>query len=409
MKSPLRSPTNLLLCIIILLTSTALLVHFTARPHYADYIPDFISRPSDHDTVPLVAEGPRLPVEYKRYYPTLTLPAALLVHPELYSKLYDFLSRPALDWYAAKDLNEAKCPRDLSDRLVNPDQLNGDGDFWRNDVTPEVIRQKRVDLVDHLAGLVSRGETVVWKTEKLEQEELDAVNEDLGINYERGEVAVGDGKIDDQDHDAKRNLGPERSGPRSKRGPIPTANRQGRGIVTTGGNADTTARLITLLRFLRHEYNVTLPIEIWTFPGELPPSSPQYEEITSEALGGQVFEIPPSYGLIKDEGAWKNFQIKGLAIALSNFKELIYLDSDNIPLRDPTYLFDTPSYTAAVSGKAVFWPDLSKDHVDNAVWRVMGVPCDLDDFTFESGQIVIDKVSPEMSEFASERPRGFAR
>jgi alpha 1,2-mannosyltransferase len=367
MKSPLRSPTNLLLCIVILLTSTALLVHFTARPHYADYIPDFISRPSDHDTVPLFAEGPRLPDEYKRYYPTLTLPAALLVHPELYSKLYDFLSRPALDWYAAKDLNEEKCPRDLSDRLVNPDQLNGDGDFWRNDVTPEVIRQKRVDLVDHLAGLVARGETVVWKTEKLEQE-------DLGINFERDEVAVGDGKIDDQDHDAKRNLGPERSGPPSKRGPVPTANSQGRGIVTTGGNADTTARLITLLRFLRHEYNVTLPIEIWTFPGELPSSS-------------------PSFGLTKDEGAWKNFQIKGLAIALSNFKELIYLDSDNIPLRDPTYLFDTPSYTATGSGKAVFWPDLSKDHVDNAVWRIMGVPCDLDDFTFESGQIVIDKVS----------------
>jgi len=69
------------------------------------------------------------------------------------------------------------------------------------------------------------------------------------------------------------------------------------------------------------------------------------------------------------------------------------LDSDNIPLRDPEYLFDSERYNRVEGGKAAFWPDLSRDHVDNAVWRVMGVECDLDDFTLESGQIVIDKVS----------------
>jgi hypothetical protein len=178
-----------------------------------------------------------------------------------------------------------------------------------------------------------------------------------------------------------------------KRAPI--TQQPSRGIVTTGGNADTTARLITLLRFLRNEYHVTLPVEVWAFPGELKQGSDQWRDI--EALNGQIREVPESYHLVKDTGAWKNFQIKGLAIALSSFQELIYLDSDNIPLRDPTCLFETESYTKEDSGKAVFWPDLSKDHVDNAIWRVMGTPCTLDDFTFESGQIVIDKVGSALN------------
>ena len=253
-------------------------------------------------------------------------------------------------------------------------------------------------MVNHLAELVSRGETVVWSTKEMDQEEMDAVNE-IEKGREDGEVRDGDAELkptDDQgrtDHIAKRVKREVTARARA----TATTNRHQvrhdhqRGFVTTGGNADTTARLITLLRFLRHEYGITLPVEIWTFPGELARDSSQYSEIVE--LGGQVLEVPSTYGINKDNGAWKNFQIKGLAIALSSFKELVYLDSDNIPLRDPTYLFDTPSYTAEGSGKAVFWPDLSKDHVDNAVWRVMGVPCDLNDFTFESGQIVIDKVS----------------
>lgn len=40
---------------------------------------------------------------------------------------------------------------------------------------------------------------------------------------------------------------------------------------------------------------------------------------------------------------------------------------------------------------AAFWPDLSKDHPDNAIWRLVGDTCDLSHWTFESGQIVIDK------------------
>lgn len=61
---------------------------------------------------------------------------------------------------------------------------------------------------------------------------------------------------------------------------------------------------------------------------------------------------------------------------------------DNVPLRSIEHLFTAPLYRAH---GAVFWPDLSKDHYSNAMYRIMGEPCTLDHWTFESGQVLIDK------------------
>jgi len=60
-----------------------------------------------------------------------------------------------------------------------------------------------------------------------------------------------------------------------------------------------------------------------------------------------------------------------------------------VPLRDPTHLFTAPKYLN--SGQAAFWPDLSKDHPANAIWRIVGEQCTLNDWAFESGQMVISK------------------
>lgn len=127
----------------------------------------------------------------------------------------------------------------------------------------------------------------------------------------------------------------------------------------------------------------TLPVEVFHFPDEL---QAQDERADIESLGAQIVQIR---GVKKIDGAWKNFQIKGLALLQSSFSELIYLDSDNTPLRNPEVLFDSPLYED--NGRAAFWPDVTKDHATNAVWRVIGEPCSLNEWSFESGQIVIDK------------------
>lgn len=118
------------------------------------------------------------------------------------------------------------------------------------------------------------------------------------------------------------------------------------------------------------------------YPDELTDAG-ERAEITS--LGGKIVQVT---GVTKSEGAWKNWQIKGLAMIQSSFAQLISLDSDNLPLRSIAHLFDAE---VVQDTGAAFWPDLSKDHSDNAIWRIVGEPCTLDQWTFESGQIVVDK------------------
>jgi len=145
---------------------------------------------------------------------------------------------------------------------------------------------------------------------------------------------------------------------------------------------DTAARLIFQLRHLKH-LGVALPIEVFHYPGEL--TNPEQRH-TIESLGAIIREIK---GVTQTPGAWKNWQLKGLSLVQSSFREILSLDSDNAPLSDPSHLFNAPIYTT--NGRAAFWPDLSKDHPDNAIWRLIGEQCTFDDWTFESGQMVIDK------------------
>lgn len=155
-----------------------------------------------------------------------------------------------------------------------------------------------------------------------------------------------------------------------------------RGIVMTGGNGDTVLRITALLKHLQRIGN-TLPVEVVHYAGELTDSS---QRRALEGLGARLIE---AHGLSKIPGAWKNYQIKASAMLQCSFTEFIYLDSDNVPLAPLKHLFSTALYTE--NGRAAFWPDIGKDHADNAVWRVVGDTCSLKEWTFESGQIVLDK------------------
>lgn len=55
------------------------------------------------------------------------------------------------------------CPLEISDNLVNPDQYDGDSEFWRDWVTKDVIYEKRASLVQWLVDKVEQGEKVVWE------------------------------------------------------------------------------------------------------------------------------------------------------------------------------------------------------------------------------------------------------
>lgn len=90
------------------------------------------------------------------------------------------------------------------------------------------------------------------------------------------------------------------------------------------------------------------------------------------------------------------WELKPFSVLHSNFKEVLYLDADNIPAKDPSYLFDLPEYKRL---GAIFWPDLPvcpklhshrKEWVPPEAWSSVGLDY-VKEPDFETGQYLIDK------------------
>jgi hypothetical protein len=86
------------------------------------------------------------------------------------------------------------------------------------------------------------------------------------------------------------------------------------------------------------------------------------------------------------------WELKPYAIVNSRFAEVLYIDADNVVVRNPEFLFDTALYRETGS---LFWQDLSNDVLDqaylkNSAWELLGLPV-RDEPQFESGQLLVDK------------------
>lgn len=128
---------------------------------------------------------------------------------------------------------------------------------------------------------------------------------------------------------------------------------------------------------------VGLPIEVWHKEGEL--NEKHYELIKRLPLDIDIRV------LTENVTGWA---IKPFSIWRSKFREVLWIDADNAPIRDPSFLFDDPEYLAKGS---LFWRDVSGSdrarfwHPNSPVWSVFNVPYN-DSEEFDAGQMVIDKV-----------------
>jgi hypothetical protein len=161
---------------------------------------------------------------------------------------------------------------------------------------------------------------------------------------------------------------------------------EGRGIVIVGGGSYFASAYVTI-RVLR-SIGCDLPIQLWHFEGEL-------TEPMRSALDGLGVDPVDADSLSRrrpyrfEQGHWwKGWQLKPYAIAHSPFREVLFLDADCYPTRNPEYLFEWPLYRER---GAIFWPDLqgSAWMLRPEVWSVFGV--DPGNVAFESGQVLIDK------------------
>jgi len=168
---------------------------------------------------------------------------------------------------------------------------------------------------------------------------------------------------------------------------FPEHRFQGRGIVLCGGGTVYFPCIWVCIRMLR-SFGCTLPIELWyRGPREMTDEMKALLE-TYDVVCRDSFAVAREFPVRRLDG----WELKPYAILNSRFAEVLYIDADNVVVRNPEFLFDTVLY--ADTG-ALFWQDLPNDtsglsYLKDNAWDLLGLPF-RDEPPFESGQLLVDK------------------
>ena len=161
---------------------------------------------------------------------------------------------------------------------------------------------------------------------------------------------------------------------------------RGRGIVIVGGGKFLPSGFLAIKQL--RSTGCTLPIEFWhlgplEFPAKL---LPLFLELNATPV--DAFAMREKFPM-KQIGGW---ECKPYAVAYSNFEEVLFIDADNLTLKDPTFLFHEPLYC---SNTALFWPDFLVQ--EDSFWRIKPQAFELlgikpqPNLEIESGQLLINK------------------
>jgi hypothetical protein len=162
------------------------------------------------------------------------------------------------------------------------------------------------------------------------------------------------------------------------------ANRYyGRGVVIAGGGERYFASLYVTIRALRH-VGCNLPIQVWYFGcrDEMPAAR-------QALLAPHGVECVDADEVRKRRPARRlnGWELKAFAALHSPFEEILFLDADCYPCRDPQFLFDLADYRQC---GAIFWPDMAAFDA-RLKWAAFGVPDPRRRGSVESGQFVLNK------------------
>ena len=130
----------------------------------------------------------------------------------------------------------------------------------------------------------------------------------------------------------------------------------GRGITICAGGFRYFTNAWVLIRMLR-KLGCELPVQFWYY-GE-------------QEMDGKMRRMVEPYGVECVDARRKaeevgcrisqGWPLKPLSILHSPFEEVLALDADNIPIRNPEYLFEEAAYRET---GAIFWPDVSSADPD---------------------------------------------
>lgn len=161
--------------------------------------------------------------------------------------------------------------------------------------------------------------------------------------------------------------------------------------------------------------NCTLPVELWYVESEMDSGG----EVS--LLDDVPKKLQEEYGPLTlhpiTDPRVAGFNSKVYAVTHTEFEHMLFLDADNVPVRDPSYLFKSPEF---LQMGAVFWPDfwhpahtIFNINEESLMWELLDMPY-TDMFEQESGQLVIDKTRSSvalrmLSLFAFHDPNLFSR
>jgi ADP-heptose:LPS heptosyltransferase len=156
----------------------------------------------------------------------------------------------------------------------------------------------------------------------------------------------------------------------------------GRGVIICGGGTRYFPCAWVCVNMLRR-LGCTLPIQLWHR------GTAEIDDTMKALVAPLGVECVDALVVRKRHpvrrlGGW---ELKPYAILHSPFQEVLFIDADNVPVRDPEFLFDTPQFKRT---GAIFWPDYGRQEKADPIWHSCGVSRP-DGPEFESGQIVVDK------------------
>jgi hypothetical protein len=165
--------------------------------------------------------------------------------------------------------------------------------------------------------------------------------------------------------------------------PFPEHRFAGRGIVICAGGARLFTCAWVAIALLRRHLGCTLPIEVWHLgPEEMgPPMRGLLEELDVQPV--DALEVAKRHQ-VERLGGW---ELKPYAVMHSRFREVLLLDADNVPIKDPSFLFDRSEFRDTGT---LFWPDIVRLSPGNEIWAFSGLSY-RDTPSVESGQMVLDK------------------
>lgn len=168
---------------------------------------------------------------------------------------------------------------------------------------------------------------------------------------------------------------------------FPEQRFHGRGIVLCGGGSVYFPCIWVCIRMLRH-FGCTLPIELWhRGPREMTDQMKALLE-PYDVVFCDSFAVAREFPVRRLDG----WELKPYAILNSRFEEVLYIDADNVVVRNPQFLFDNALYKET---GALFWQDLpnkllDQSYLKDSAWDLMDLPF-REEPQFESGQLLIDK------------------